>query len=221
MSKNQKHLVKRYYRADMLMHWVVAIGFVFALISGFVIFFKGTSALLVTEAGYVIRIIHRIGAVMFILSPLIYFILSKRRFGFLEAFKWNKSDFGWLKAAPKHYFVGGKLPAQGKYNTGQKLYYLFAVLFGVLLAVSGIVLWFGFFSETVGLIMIFVHDVSAVILTLFFFLHVYLTVFHPHERVSFNAMATGYMDRKYAKNNHELWYNEVIEQEQGSAGKLK
>lgn len=39
MSKNQKHLVKRYYRADMLMHWVVAIGFVFALISGFVIFF--------------------------------------------------------------------------------------------------------------------------------------------------------------------------------------
>lgn len=27
-------------------------------------------------------------------------------------------------------------------------------------------------------------------------------------------MATGYMDREYAKHHHELWYNEVKAQEE-------
>lgn len=219
MSKQQGKLVKRYQRTDMLMHWVVAVGFVLALLTGYAVFFEGSSALLVTEAGYVVRLIHRIGAVMFVVAPIIYFIFSKKRFGFLEAFKWSKNDLGWLLAAPKHYFVGGDMPAQGKYNTGQKMYYLFAVVFGFLLAVSGFALWFGWFSETAGLYMIFIHDLSAVLLTLFFFVHIYLTVFHPHERISFNAMATGYMDKEYAEGNHELWYDEVSGQDKNKDGK--
>lgn len=208
MSKPK--LVKRYNRSDMLMHWTVAAGFVLALITGYAVFFEGTSALLVTEAGYIVRLLHRIGAVMFVVAPVIYFIFSKKRFGFLQAFKWNKNDLGWLKAAPKHYFVGGGgMPPQEKYNTGQKMYYLFAVVCGVLLAFTGFALWFGWFSSVMGLVMIFIHDLSAILLTLFFFVHVYLTVFHPNERVSFNAMASGYMDKDYAEHHHELWYDEV------------
>lgn len=210
MNKKNKTLVKRYNRTDMIMHWTVALGFILALLTGYAVFFEGSSKLLVNEAGYVIRLIHRIGGVMFIVAPLLYFIFSKKRFGFLRAFKWNKSDLGWLISAPKHYFVGGgDMPPQEKYNTGQKLFYLFAVIFGFLLAVTGIILWFNWFTPTIGLVMLFIHDLSAVLLTLFFFVHVYLVAFHPNERTSFNAMTTGYMDREYAKNHHEIWYNEV------------
>lgn len=111
------------------------------------------------------------------------------------------------------------MPPQEKYNSGQKMYYLFAVVCGILLALSGFALWFGWFTETAGLYMIFIHDVSAVLLTLFFFVHIYLTVFHPHERVSFNAMATGYMDKEYAEHHHEIWYKEVKEAEKKQNGK--
>ncbi|MFO1443818.1 cytochrome b/b6 domain-containing protein [Bacillus sp. Bva_UNVM-123] len=215
MSKQGKKLVKRYNRSDMIMHWTVAVGFVMALLTGYAVFFEGTSALLVNEAGYVVRLMHRIGAVMFVVAPIIYFIFSKKRFGFLGAFKWKKRDLGWLKVAPKHYFVGGgDMPPQEKYNSGQKMYYLFAVICGILLAVSGFALWFGWFTATAGLYMIFIHDLSAVLLTLFFFVHIYLTVFHPHERASFNAMASGYMDKEYAEHHHELWYKELKEQEE-------
>ncbi|MBY7142070.1 cytochrome b/b6 domain-containing protein [Virgibacillus sp. NKC19-3] len=215
MSKKRKSLVKRYNRVDMIMHWTVAVGFILAMLTGYAVFFEGTSSLLVNEVGFVIRLVHRIGGVIFVLAPILYFIFSKKRFGFLRAFKWDKSDFGWLKAAPKHYFVGGgDMPPQQKYNTGQKLFYLFAVVFGVLLVVSGFFLWFSWFSPTVGLIMLFIHDVSAVLLTLFFFVHVYLVAFHPDERTSFNAMTTGYMDRGFAKHHHELWYNEVKDEEE-------
>lgn len=220
MGKKQENLVKRYNRTDMVMHWTVAVGFILALLTGYAVFFEGSSKLLVNEAGYVIRLIHRIGGVLFIVAPLIYFIFSKKRFGFLGAFKWNKSDIGWLLSAPKHYFVGGgDMPPQQKYNTGQKMFYLFAVVFGFLLAVSGIILWFSWFSPVVGLVMLFIHDLSAVLLTLFFFVHVYLVALHPNERTSFNAMTTGYMDRKYAEGHHELWYKEVESQEEKESHK--
>src|SRR5699024_2695926 len=143
--------------------------------------------------------LHRIGGVILVAAPLIYFIFSKKRFGFLEAFKWNKSDFGWLKAAPKHYYgFESDMPAQRKYNTGQKLFYLGAIVLGILLAISGVILWFGLGSDMFGLVMLFVHDVSAVAITPLFLVHVYLVVWNPNDRASFNSMTTGYMDREYA-----------------------
>src|SRR5690625_5524692 len=87
MNKKNKTLVKRYNRTDMIMHWTVAVGFILALLTGYAVFFEGTSSLLVNEVGYTIRLIHRIGGVMFILAPILYFIFSKKRFGFLRAFK--------------------------------------------------------------------------------------------------------------------------------------
>lgn len=213
MSKLQNKLIRRYRLTDMLMHWSVAAGFILALITGYLIFFQGTSTLLDHSAGHTTRLVHRIGALFFVLAPAVYFIFSKKRFGFLTAFKWNKSDIGWLKAAPKHYFIGGDgMPPQAKYNTGQKMYYLFAVVFGFLLAVTGFALWFDWFTGAAGLFMLVVHDISALVIALFFGVHVYLSVFHPRERVSFNAMVTGYMDSDYAEHHHELWYSKVKDQ---------
>src|SRR5690625_5105056 len=115
---------------------------------------------------------------MIIVARILYFIFSRKRFGFLKAFKWNKSDFGWLLAAPKHYFVGGgDMPPQEKYNTGQKMFYLCAIVFGFLLAVSGLILWFNLFSSSVVLIMLFLHDLSSVMLILFLFVYFYLVAF--------------------------------------------
>lgn len=217
MNKQQKRLIRRYHLADMLMHWSVALGFVLALITGYLIFFQGTSTLLDHSSGHTSRLIHRIGAVLFIAAPAIYFIFSKRRFGFIDAFKWNKTDFGWLKAAPKHYFTGGEgMPPQAKYNTGQKMYYLFAVIFGFLLTFTGFALWFDWYAGAIGFFMLVIHDISALVITLFFGVHVYLSVFHPHERVAFNAMITGYMEADYAEHHHQIWYNNVKDQDENS-----
>ena len=48
-KKDQEKLVKRYNLPDMLMHWAVAAGFILALITGYVVFFEGTSKFLVNE----------------------------------------------------------------------------------------------------------------------------------------------------------------------------
>lgn len=223
-----KIYVKRYSIIDRLMHWSVALGFVLLSITGFVIFFQGSASLLNSNIGSFIRILHRIGAVLFIAAPILYLLFSKKRWAWSEAFKWDKSDIGWLKAAPKHYFIGGDgMPPQGKYNTGQKLYYLFALICGLLLAVSGLALWFDWFAGKTSFIVLIIHDLSAVILVAFFFVHLYLTSIHPRERKSFEAMATGMMEEEYAKHHHERWYNEVKEtdlvviEENKNSSKLK
>ena len=210
------------------MHWTVALGFVLLALTGFIIFFQGSASLLNSSVGSLIRILHRIGAAMFIIAPLLYLLFSNKRFAWTEAFKWGKTDLGWLKAAPKHYFIGGDgMPPQGKYNTGQKLYYLFALVCGLLLAVSGLALWFDWFSGKMSFIVLIIHDLSAVILVAFFFVHLYLTSIHPRERKSFEAMATGMMEEEYAKHHHELWYNDVKEtelveiEEKKKTGKVK
>jgi len=59
--------------------------------------------------------------------------------------------------------------------------------------------------------MLLLHDIGAITLVAFFFVHVYLSAIHPRERVSFEAMATGYMDQEYAEHHHKLWYDEVKE----------
>ncbi|TCS81275.1 formate dehydrogenase subunit gamma [Tepidibacillus fermentans] len=210
MSKtNKKYKVFRYTLGDRLMHWSVAIGFILLAITGFMIFFQGSAFLLTSGLGKGIRILHRVGAVLFVAAPLIYLLFSNKRWSWLEVFQWDQSDLGWLKAAPKHYFIGGdSMPPQKKYNTGQKLYYLFVVIFGPILALSGFALWFDWFKEN-RFIMLLIHDIAALILVAFFFVHVYLSAIHPRERISLEAMTTGYMDQEYAEHHHKLWYDEV------------
>jgi len=220
-SKPTKY-VKRYCVADRLMHWTTALGFLFLITTGFLIFFKETASLLTSEAGVYLRTGHRIGAILFIAAPLIYFIFSRRRLGFLVAFKWSKYDLGWLKAAPKHYFVGGEgMPPQDKYNTGQKLYYLVALFFGFLLAVTGMALWRDWFTGPLGVWMLVIHDISALIITIFFGIHLYLTVFHIRERESFNAMTTGWMESDYAEHHHKLWFDKVKDDQMITCGEKK
>ncbi|GBF12506.1 cytochrome b/b6 domain-containing protein [Tepidibacillus infernus] len=224
MSKAYKRTkyVKRYCVPDQIMHWMVALGFVLLLVTGFMIFFKGPASLLTTEAGMAFRQGHRIGAILFIGAPLIYFLFSSKRWGFLVAFKWGKYDFGWLKAAPKHYFIGGEgMPPQDKYNTGQKLYFLVVIVFGLLLAMSGFALWFDWFNGSLGVWMLVIHDVSALIITIFFGIHLHLTVFHARERASFNAMTTGWMEAEYAEHHHKLWFDKVKYDQMITCGERK
>jgi len=224
MSKSNEptKYVKRYCVPDQLMHWAVAIGFLLLMVTGFMIFFKGPASLLTTAAGVNLRQGHRFGAILFLGAPLLYLLFSSKRFGFLVAFKWGKTDLGWLKAAPKHYFIGGEgMPPQEKYNTGQKMYYFVAIVFGLLLALSGFALWFDWFTGPVGVWMLVVHDISALIVTIFFGVHLHLTVFHARERASFNAMTTGWMDAEYAEHHHKLWFDKVKHNQMMTCGEKR
>jgi formate dehydrogenase subunit gamma len=161
------------------------------------------------------RLIHRIAAAVFIIAPIIYTILDPGSVfrGLKQAFSWGSEDIGWLKAAPRYYFLGdeGSMPPQGAMNTGQKMWWFMVIVFGVIFVITGLVMWFAKTSAPAAVLqwMVFVHDVSFIITGAMFFLHIYLGVFHPLMKESWNAMASGKISTEYAKAHHGKWYEEV------------
>jgi formate dehydrogenase subunit gamma len=161
------------------------------------------------------RIFHRIFAVIFILTPIIYLLISpKGTLHFLkETFTWGSDDIKWLKAAPSYYFGGdeSKMPPQGEMNTGQKSYAVVVVLGCLGFVITGLILWLakGSVSSGVFLTTILLHDILFIGVSAFMIVHFYLGVIHPRMTESLRSMITGKASVEYAQSHHGKWYKKV------------
>ncbi len=120
----------------------------------------------------------------------------------------SAADREWLDKA-KDYVTNqdDKVPAQGKYNAGQKLFY-WAMFYGAfLLLLSGLFLWFP--ENTPRLlrpIMMIVHEGAALITIGAFIIHVYMGVFMVPGSV--DAMVHGFVSKDWARTHHRLWFHQ-------------
>ena len=213
-----QELVK-YRRPVRILHWIHAGSFVLLFLTGLILFLPPLAFL--AEDGWT-RIIHRIGAVIFVIIPLIH-LLSNWKASWREvknAFVWGQDDVDWLKAAPRYYFLGDEavMPPQGAMNSGQKMWWLIAFVFSIVFVITGCILWFAKVAASAALLQwcIFFHDVAFIVTGTMLFVHIYLGVFHPLMRGAWDAMATGKVSVEYARAHHRKWYEEVV-----AAGKQK
>lgn len=210
--------VERYRKPTRVLHWAIAISYVVLFITGLLIFLPTPISLLAQDS--FTRIFHRIFAVAFIVAPLAYMLTNWKATvkGVKEAFKWGPEDIGWLKAAPRYYFLCDEecMPPQGHMNSGQKLWWLIVILMGGLLIVTGGVMWLFKTIAPAGLLqwMVFAHDVAFIASGSMFFVHVYLSVMHPLMRPlstgAWASMARGKVPVEYVKSHHAKWYTEEI-----------
>jgi len=94
-----------------------------------------------------------------------------------------------------------EVPPQGRFNAGQKIFFL-AMLCGMVgLLLSGVVLWFPEYvpagARWLRGIAILVHEAAA------FIVHVYMSVFVVPG--SMTAMVFGHVSRAWARAHHRLW----------------
>jgi len=199
-----------------LVHWVNFFGFMLLLITGAFLFSPALQGLVVGPAGWLSRAGHRWGAIIVGVAVLIYILFDFR--GFLrsmkEIFTWGENDWKWLFAAPRYYFYGDdrKMPPQGRFNTGQKMFYLTYVITLIVLGVTGILMWFGkgtiapeFFRLSVLL-----HDLAAIVITVFLLIHLYLALFHPAMRPAMDAIRFGFLPKDYLQHHHGQYYEELV-----------
>ncbi len=206
------HEVEKYEKPIRVLHWIHSGAFVLLFLTGLVLFIPQLGFL--AEDSWT-RLIHRIGAAIFVIAPIIYTILDPKAVGrgLKEAFTWGSEDMGWLQAAPRYYFLCDEeaMPPQGHLNTGHKLWWFMVIVFGILFVITGAVMWFAKASAPVAVLqwMVFVHDVSFIATGAMFFLHIYMGVFHPLMNESWNAMTGGKISTEYAKTHHGKWYAEI------------
>src|SRR4030042_4812783 len=137
------HEVEKYSAGARWFHWTITPA---ALVLAITCLFLYVPWFRSVAEGGATRIVHRIAAVIFILAPLLFFLMKPgRSFHFIkEIFSWGKDDLAWLKAAPDYYFGGdeSKMPPQGDMNTGQKLWAVVAFFSALGFIFTGLFLWF-------------------------------------------------------------------------------
>ncbi len=105
-----------------------------------------------------------------------------------------------------------RIPDQGFYNAGQKLFAVPSVLGGVLIAVSGIIMALSnlyFTNTTIVRWAILIHFITVGLVFAGLLIHIYMAAIAAGERPAFISMFTGSVPEDYAKHHHRLWYEEV------------
>ncbi len=208
----KNHEIEKYSIAARILHWTHTTAFVLLFLTGLVLFIPGLGFL--AESG-ITRIIHRVGAAVFVIIPLFFLVFRWKATwrGIGEAFTWGRSDVGWLKAALRFYFLNDEstMPPQGSMNSGQKLWALVAIVAGIVFVITGGILWFGAATASAGTLqwMILLHDIAFIIAGIFLLVHIYLAILHPLMTEAWSAMAGGKISAEYAKKHHGKWYEGI------------
>jgi formate dehydrogenase subunit gamma len=199
--------ILRYRVAPRINHAVLATSFILLLITGLILLWSPISFL---AAGGRSGVLHRVGAVLFMLVPILYLLDDRRGAKELlwDSFHYDKDDVAWLKHILQ-YFMGrtANMPPQGRLNAGQKFHHASVVIVSAFIVVSGLVLWFAKGSLGAdGLAMAAtVHDISMLILTVLLVGHLYFTYVYK----ALPGMTTGYIPEEEARLEHSKWVDSM------------
>jgi len=198
--------IQRYTARERSNHWVVAIAFILAGLSGLALFHPAFFFLThLFGGGPWTRILHPfIGVVM-----VLFFIAMAARFWRLNRF--TPADRQWMNR------IGDvicnrdqNLPEVGKYNAGQKYLFWVMVVCIPLLLVSGIFIWQPWFAPFFPIWLlraaVVVHALAAWILILGIVVHVYAAIW---VKGTIRAMTRGTVSVAWAKHHHRAWHREM------------
>jgi formate dehydrogenase subunit gamma len=212
--------VEMYRKPTRVLHWVHLVAFSILFLTGLVLFIPALGFL---AQDSVTRVIHRIAAVIFIIAPLIYIPLNWKstKDGLKLAFTWGRGDLGWLKAAPRHYFLGDEkvMPPQGRMNAGQKLWWFTALIFGLVFVITGLIMWFAKTSAPPAVLqwMVLLHDIAFIVSAPLLFTHIYLGLIHPLMTEAWKSIYKGTVTADYAKSHYGKWYEDVARGKGGNS----
>jgi formate dehydrogenase subunit gamma len=188
------------------LHWTVAIFFFAALLSGLAVYSPWTSRWLAPlfGGGPMTRFLHPWFGVGFVVVWFFQFL------NWRGAMTWTEADTKWLREIKRYARNEDKLEPEyvGFYNGGQKVQFWEIVFGGLVLLITGLLMWlpeiFGRIAVAISYVF---HDIFALIMLGGIFVHTYLSTFG--QPGTFHAMTRGVVSRAWAWTNHPAWYREV------------
>ena len=190
---------------ERIVHWFLAGSFLILAVSGLGMMFHSLNFLAIPVGGLKnLKLIHNFSGLVF--APALFFgILIWWREAAIFDFP---DDLEWIKCAGGYLWHVEHPPETGKYNPGQKAFFLVVAGGGILMILTGLIMWFPT-ALPVELVrwMYPLHALGFVAIFAFFFIHLYLgTIGNPG---SVDAMVTGWMDKKVLTMLHPKWVKEM------------
>jgi len=203
---NQSIYIERFSGLERMIHWTQAISFLVCVLTGLGMFSQTYHNFFTGLFGgfYVSMWTHKISGLIFAFSAILHFIMELK-----ENLSFDSEDGKWLSQ------MGGYLTRKNvhfnmrKYNTGQKLFGIVIGFGAVIMLVTGWIMWFPFdFSMALRELSYALHALFFVIMTLFFFLHFYLSTFGNPGCV--DGMFYGTVLKKWAMSHSPRWVQEKL-----------
>jgi formate dehydrogenase subunit gamma len=192
--------VLRYSFAERVLHWFVTLTFIYLMVSGFALGYPRMAWLYdVLGGGQTVRFVHPIIGVAFSVGVVVML------FVWLRDMTFDDSDRAWARDLRNYVREGHSRVDIGRFNAGQKGYFWFAVLTGVLLLLTGLPLWFpNLMSAGWNQSARLVHHVLFLLTVGGFIVHVYMsTVMLPG---TMPGMTGGRVTRAWAAWHHPSWF---------------
>ncbi|MDM7941217.1 MAG: formate dehydrogenase subunit gamma [Hydrogenophaga sp.] len=202
--------IERFTYVERAAHWVNAIAFVTLAISGIVMAFGKFFLLPVIGStlfgwlAYALKNVHNFVGPAFVVSLVIVFLV------FVRDNLPSKEDITWLLKGGG-LFGGQEVPSH-RFNAGEKvLFWVGVFLLGAIVAGSGV-----FLDKIVPAVEYtranmqvahMLHASAGVLMMAMFIGHIYMGTLGM--RGAYGAMKTGYVDETWAKEHHELWYDDI------------
>jgi formate dehydrogenase subunit gamma len=202
------HHVLRYNLKERLVHWVAGASYLYLLATGLAFWSPWMFWLaLVLGGGQVSRMLHPWAGLIFVASMIYMYVLWSRQMRFQAV------DRAWWKSL--HYYVTNqddKMPPAGRYNAGQKMLFWSFFWAGLVLLLTGVVLWFTdslpWSLRWLRYVAIILHPIAALVTIGTFMIHIYMGVFA--ERGAFGSVIRGDVSMAFAKRYHPGWYEEIV-----------
>lgn len=209
LEKETGRTILRWPGFDRFVHWWVAITFIIMAVTGLSLLYG--RAVLIPVMGKqafgafaeVAKPIHNYTSPVFAVGLAIMLLMwIPQNFIKSHDIRWFREGGGYLKK--------GVHPPADFVNAGEKLWFWLLFVGGITIVVSGFYLLFpnfGFDRQTMQTADV-VHAVSSIGILAIAFGHVYLGTLGNEG--TFGGMINGRVDEGWAKQHHELWYDEVV-----------
>jgi formate dehydrogenase subunit gamma len=207
-------LIQRFTPFERYIHWVMGICFAILGVTGLIILLG--KYVLLPVIGYTLfawltslsKNLHNFVGPVFALS-LVVFILTYIKDNIPRSY-----DAGWFASAGGMF--GGKHVPSGKFNAGEKgWFWVGVVVLSLAVSVTGLILNFPNFDQ-VRAVMIqanIIHAIAGLAVMILSLGHIYMGTIGVEG--AYQSMRFGYVDETWAKEHHQLWYEDV------KSGKVK
>ena len=205
--------VLRFNFLERLVHWVVAISFIVAALTGLGLYLPGLFWLTVPfGGGTMARVVHPWAGVVFAVSLLVMVVLWAHQMWL------DRLDWLWLRRVKAYVTHGGDVVPAGRFNAGQKLLFWAVLVLGILEFATGLYMWNpDRYGGTSWLLIGYpVHSLAAALYVALIILHIYMaTAMLPG---TLESMTHGRVLRAWARAHHPRWYEEIEAREAAARG---
>ncbi|MEN8259331.1 MAG: formate dehydrogenase subunit gamma [Pseudomonadota bacterium] len=199
--------VLRWTLAERILHWYTALLFIVLGITGLSLLYGRAMIIpLIGKAGFsayaeFAKLLHNFLGPLFIVGLLLMFAAWAR-----DNIP-NRLDIQWLKSFGG--MIGHRHPSAERMNAGEKAWFWLLVFAGLAVSVSGLILDFPNFEQGRFVIQIahLLHASLAIVLVAASLAHIYIGTVGTQDALE--GMVSGRVDAAWAKQHHDLWYEEI------------